>query len=144
MMSKRVVSASIVLDKSPNQVFHFVTDVAYYPFWSDIRLVEKVSGTGEVGTVYRFSSKTLFGKESALVEVSAKEAPLHFAFQDKTKSFISEFGYRIEALDNQTKLTVYHQAQVRFFSGFLSSNPITGVNTELSLQQLLTKLKAAF
>lgn len=143
-MSRKIVSASIVLDKSALEAYGFITDLDYYPYWSDIKHVEKVSGTGEVGSVYRLSKKTFVGKEEALVEVVHKVAPSHFAFRDQTKSHVSIFGFRIEDRGDQCLLTVYHEAQLNFFSGFLSANPITGVNNRFSLEELLKRIKAAF
>lgn len=134
----------MVLNKSALQAYGFITDMDYYPYWSDVSHIEKVSGTGEVGTIYKIIKKTFLGKEEALLEVVQKIAPNHFALQDKTKSFVSIFGFRIEEMGDQCRLTVYHEAQLNFFSGFLSANPVTGVNSKLSLEQLLMKIKAAF
>lgn len=142
-MSKRRIAATVALDKPILRVYTFICDIAYYPFWTDISSVEKVSGTGEVGSIYTLTKRTMFGKESTPVEICQKVAPYHFAFQDKSKSFISEFGFQLKDLGEQTEITVYHEAQVRFFSGFLESNLVTGANTEVSLKKLLGSLQAA-
>lgn len=142
-MSKRSVSAKIIINKPSLAVFTFVTDIQYYPMWSDLSSVEKVSGTGEVGTVYTLTKRTVFGSESAPVEISQKITPYQFAFQDKTKEFISEFGFRLREIGDTTEVTAYHEANILFFSGFFASNVLTGANTEISLRKVLQKLKAA-
>lgn len=142
-MSKRVVSSKIVIDKPVLTVYTFVSDIEYYPMWSDLSSVQKISGTGEVGTVYTLTKRTVFGSESAPVEISQKLTPHHFAFQDKTKEFISEFGFRLRAMGDTTEVTAYHEANILFFSGFFASNVLTGANTEFSLRGVLQKLKAA-
>lgn len=142
-MAKRNVSAKLVIHKPILEVFTFITDITYYPSWSDLTLVEKNSGTGEVGTLYTLTKKTMLGVESAQVEISQKLTPFHFAFQDKSKDFVSEFGFRLRDMGGETEVTAYHEAHILFFSGFFASNVLTGANTELSLRNVLTKLKAA-
>lgn len=142
-MAKRTVSAKLVIQKPILDVFKFISDIEYYPYWSDLSSIEKISGTGEVGTEYFLKKKTVFGMESATVQISQKVTPFHFAFQDKTKEFISEFGFRLRDMGEQTEVTVYHEANILFFSGFFASNVLTGANTEVSLRGILTKLKVA-
>ncbi len=142
-MTKRVVSSKLIINKPILDVFTFVSDIEYYPSWNDLSAVIKVSGTGEVGTVYTLTKKTVFGVESAPVEISQKLTPFHFAFQDKTKEFISEFGFRLRDMGEQTEVTAYHEANITFFVGFFASNVLTGANTEISLRGVLIKLKSA-
>lgn len=142
-MAKRIVSAKIIINKPALDVFKFICDIEYYPLWSDLAAVKKLTGTGEVGTIYELTKGTLLGKESAPVEISQKLTPLHFAFQDKSKDFVSEFGFRLRDMGEATEVTAYHEAQIMFFSGFFASNVLTGANTEVSLKAVLKKLKAA-
>lgn len=142
-MAKKFISTYAIIDKSPIDVYKFITDLAYYPYWADVSSITKVSGSGEVGTIYSVTRSKLIGTSTVQIEITQKEMPLFFAFADKSKPFFSEFGFKLSEDQDRTKIVVYHQVDAGLLSGFFSSNPITGSSSEKVFKALLEKLQFA-
>lgn len=142
-MAKRIISASAIIDKSSIDVYKFVTDLAYYPYWNDVISIVKVSGSGEVGTIYNVTKPKIIGKSTVPIEIARKEMPLCFAFLDKSKAFASELGFKLSEEQGKTKVQVYHRVEAGLLSGFFGSNPITGSSSEEVFAEFLEKLKSA-
>lgn len=139
-MSKRI-SAAIEIEKEVGEVYSFVTKVENLPFWTEIKLAEKISGTGEVGTIYNLTVKSHLTKKIVPVEVTQKLARSKFAYRDTTASVPNEIGYTFSDEGAKTKVTAYREVGLGSLAYLLTLNFLTERDTKQNLEESLASLK---
>lgn len=135
-MIKRI-DKNILIKNSPDQVFSFISTLENLPSFTTISSIEKVSGSGDVGSIY----SVLGNVKATQIEVTKKTTPLIFAWQDKGVLYENEIGYEILETDGMTKVTTYIQLNVSLITNLLTINFLTDNNLQLEMENTLSKLK---
>lgn len=138
-MIKRI-EKSISIERSPEEIFSYVSVVENMPNWTSISSVEKVSGGGEVGTIYAIVTPTLFAKRRARIEVTQKLPPSLFAYRDPSLSFSNEVGYEIHEINGSITVTMYKQIDLGPIASLINGN-LLGKSVQAEMEKMLLKLK---
>lgn len=140
-MAKRV-EASIVINKEPHQIYYFIADLLNLPLWSDVEAVEKVSGDGEVGSIYNIVTSTLLSKRKTPVEITQTITHGLFAFKDNSLSVNNETGFSLKEEGGQTRVTAYQEIDIGPLVSLLTLNFLTSRDADRSLSKMLERLKS--
>ncbi|MFH1536183.1 MAG: SRPBCC family protein [Patescibacteria group bacterium] len=104
-MAKDAYKAEIVIGKTIEQIFGFVSDLRNLPFWSGASDVEVVSESPSiVGNTYEVIFSTFFTKSSTPVEITEYTSPNSFSFRDNSKQI--SFIYTFESVEDGTKVSL--------------------------------------
>lgn len=140
-MAKRI-EVDIVINKEPHQIYYFISDLLNLPFWSDVDAVEKVSGGGEIGSIYNIVTPTLLGKRKTPVEITKTITHQHFAFKDNSLSVNNETGFSLKEEGEQTRVTAYQEIEIGPLVSLLTLNFLTSKDAGRSLSGMLERLKS--
>lgn len=135
------VTRDIIINKQPHEIYFFISNPENFPFWSEFTLVEKVSGNGEIGSIYNIVSSTFLGKKKTPIEITQKKAHEHFAFKDNSISYANETGFKLEEIDGTTKITAYQEADMGALVFFATLSFLATRDTANTLSKMLEKLK---
>lgn len=143
-MAKKIqVTAEI--NRPVNEVFSYIVNLQNMPYYTDIIEVHRVSGNGEVGTVYELVMRTTFSKIKKQIEVSKKSAHMQFAYRDMSLNYENETGYMFEELAHGgVNVTAYKSANVGGLYSLLTLNIGNERNVQKELYKSLQTLKKIF
>jgi hypothetical protein len=139
-MSKKI-TATIDIEKGVGEVYSFVAKMENLPFWTEIKSAEKISGTGEVGTIYNLTVKSFLTKKIVPVEITQKLAHAKFAYRDTTVSVQNEIGYIFSEESGKTVVTAYREVGLGSLAYLLTLNFLTDRDTKKQLEESLASLK---
>jgi len=111
------------------------------PFWTDVKLAKRVSGNGEVGTIYNLTMNKILSKKIIPVEVTQKLAHAKFAYRDTTVSVQNEIGYIFSEESGKTVVTAYREVGLGSLAYLLTLNFLTDRDTKKQLEESLASLK---
>ena len=140
-MAKKV-QVSIIINKPIGEVYSYITDPDQWAFWMDIAEVEKVSGNGEVGTIYNLAVPRVLGSRKTPIEITRKLAHIQFAFKDNSLSVGNETGFRLEEAEEGVLVTAYCQSDIGVIASVLTLGFLATMDTEQKLQKMLENLKS--
>lgn len=134
-MTKKV-QVAVEINRPVNEVFSYIVNLQHMPYYTDIIEVNRISGNGEVGTIYEIVTRSTFSKIKKQIEISKKSAHMQFAYIDKSLNYENETGYMFEELSSGgVKVTSYKSANVGGLYSLLTLN----IGHERSVQKELYK-----
>ncbi|MBE3560107.1 MAG: SRPBCC family protein [Ktedonobacteraceae bacterium] len=136
------VERTIIIYRSPQSVFDFVSTMNNYPLWAPVKSVQQTSeGPAGVGTTYNQEGEIMGQQYEATSEITEYQPPATFAFKVASGSlnFISKF--RFEPLENgiATKVTLVGEGDLG--SALRFAGPLLNTVVKKQLDDQLGRLK---
>lgn len=140
-MTKRKVSAEIIINRPVAEVFAFIKDMNNHATWQTGVLESKITSEGEVGvgTTYKYVTQMMGRQISTTGEIITCDPNERFMYRSTSGPFQIAGGYTFEVVGDSTKVTQRIVADIEGF--FRLAEPVVVRSVQSTIENNLMTLK---